>query len=1085
MHKLLVANRGEIAIRIVRAARELGIATVAIHAGDDAASLHVRHADEAFALPGDGPAAYLDQQAIVGIATRAGCSLVHPGYGFLSENADFARLCADHGLRFIGPSPELLALFGDKITARRFAATHGVPVPQGIDRTITLEEARAFAAEHGAVMLKAIAGGGGRGMRAVHDIARLDEAFARCASEALQSFGHDALYIEQWLPAARHIEVQVVGDGSGAACHLWERDCSIQRRHQKLIEIAPAPALAPATRTRLLELAVMLAREARYASLGTFEFLVSGEDIRFIEANPRLQVEHTVTEEVTGIDLVQTQIRIALGASLAELGIAQPPATRGFAIQARINLETLDEHGTPLPQAGRLTAYTPPSGPNVRVDGYGYTGYATSPRYDPLLAKVIARGTSFGNAAGNLVAALREFHIEGVATGLPLDLAVLRHPDFVAARFDTAFIADHLADLLQASRMQAMIVPVATDAGAVPAAAPEDLPDDGATIAVRAQMTGIVLSVAVTPGGTVRAGDPLAVIEAMKMEQVIRAPVDGEIVVVVASAGATVTPSSGLMRIRPLSNVGETGLAAQSAPATDEGWAREVAELEHRRDMARAMGGQAKLARQHADGKRDVRARISALLDPDSFEEIGALAGFASYDDDGNLLGVQPANFVAGTGRIEGRKIVVGADDFTLRAGSGDAAIHEKQIFSERYAGQMRLPVVRLLDGASGGGSVKMALEHGFHYLPVNPGWDAVVDNLSLVPVVAACLGPTVGLGAARLVMSHLAVMVTGIGQVFTAGPPVVQSATHKKLTKEELGGIDIHRENGVIERFFRNEEEAFGAIRRFLSYLPRSVYELAPRAPCADPADRREEALLSAVPRSERQVYAIEPILDAIFDRNSVFRYAEYGGSTYTALARLNGYPIGVVATDVRMGATMNAQGAQAVTRLVDLCETFHLPLVSLTDQAGMAIGSVAEREGTIRHGARAIAAIYQARIPQAEIIVRRVFGVGGAGAVNRHRASRSWAWPSAIWGSLPQQGGIEAAFRAELDKVPDRQAAVAHIERQLTHIASPFRTAEHFGVQDIIDPRATRALLCDWVEDAWRLLPDRTGRPAFGARP
>jgi acetyl-CoA carboxylase carboxyltransferase component len=514
-------------------------------------------------------------------------------------------------------------------------------------------------------------------------------------------------------------------------------------------------------------------------------------------------------------------------------------------------------------------------------------------------------------------------------------------------------------------------------------------------------------------------------------------------------------------------------------------WTPEIEEIRRRRGLAQAMGGPEKVERQRASGRLTVRERIGLLADAGSFAEIGALTGFASYDGSGRLASILPANFVAGTARIDGRTVMVGADDFTVRGGSGDAAIHAKQIYSEQYAGEMRMPVVRLLDGASGGGSVKMAQEAGYSYLPVNPAWDAVVGNLSLVPVVAACLGPTVGLGAARLVMSHLAVMVTGVGQLFTAGPPVVRGGTGEDLTKEELGGAGVHRGNGTIERFADTEDDAFGVIRGFLSYLPGSVHEIPPHRPCDDPAGRRDQALAAAVPRNSRTPYRIRPIMEAIFDRGSVFTYAEYGGATVTALARLDGHPVGVLATDPYKGTTMSVEGAQAITRLVDLCETFHLPIVSLTDQGGITIGRVAEERGTIRHGARAIAAVYQARVPQAELIVRRVYGVAGAGIVNRHRAGRSWAWPSGDWGSLPVQGGVEAAFRAQLEQAEDPEAEIERIRHTLAAIGSPFRTAERFGVQDMIDPRDSRPLLCAWVREAYRVLPGLTGRPSFGTRP
>jgi acetyl-CoA carboxylase carboxyltransferase component len=529
---------------------------------------------------------------------------------------------------------------------------------------------------------------------------------------------------------------------------------------------------------------------------------------------------------------------------------------------------------------------------------------------------------------------------------------------------------------------------------------------------------------------------------------------------------------------------GERAGGAEPVPGRGE-WLPEVEEIGRRRELALGMGGPEKVRRQTEAGRLTVRERIARLADPGSFAEIGALTGFGQYDADGALTAMLPANFVAGTATIGGRPVMIGADDFTGRGGSGDAAIHAKQVFSEQYAGEMRLPVVRLLDGASGGGSVKMTLDTGYTYVPVNPGWDAVVANLSLVPVVSACLGPVVGLGAARLVMSHLALLVEGVGQLFTAGPPVVLGGTGEILTKEELGGAAVHRRNGTIERFAASEDEAFRIIEAFLSYLPASVHAVPKAADCADPAGRREEMLLSAVPRDPRQPYRIWPVLEAIFDRDSVFRYAEYGSATVTALARLGGHPVGVIGTDPYRGTTMSLEGAQAITRLVDLCETFHLPLVSLTDQGGITIGRVAEERGTIRAAARAIAAIYQARVPQAELIVRRVYGVAGAGMINRHRVGRSWAWPSGDWGSLPVQGGVEAAFRAQLASAEDPAAVAAHIRRRLAALTSPFRTAERFGVQDLIDPRDSRPLLCAWVKDAYRVLPELTGPPAFGTRP
>lgn len=1079
--RVLVANRGEIAVRIIRAVHELGGVAVAVYADDDAASLHVARADAAIALPGSGPAAYLDVQSIVSAAADCGAQAVHPGYGFLSENAGFARALHEAQITFIGPSPEVLDALGDKVAARTLALRVGVPVPPGLDGPVTIAQARRFFDDHGPLMLKAVAGGGGRGMREIHRAEDLDDEFDRCASEARGAFGEDALYVEKLITNARHIEVQVVGDAEGRVTHLWERDCSIQRRHQKLIEIAPAPELAESLRTEILHAAVELAMAAGYVGVGTVEFLVTDDTFWFLEANPRVQVEHTVTEAITGVDLVATQIRLAEGATLEACGIRTPPEPRGFAIQARVNAEQLDADGVPRPGAGTLTAFEVPSGPGVRVDTAGCSGAIVSPRYDPLLAKVICDGPDFHTAGRRAAAAIEEFVVDGVSTNQALLHAILTNPEFLAGACNTSYVAAHLAELGgHVLPHRSLRRPQGRDhrSGAVEFTVPEGLE------VVQAPMSGVVQSIAVDVNSDVPEGAVLVVLESMKMEHVVRADRGLRVARVLATPGDLVESGTPLLAIEHRVHAG-TATAESIVGQVDEDWSAEVEEIRWREQLAAGLGGTDKIARQHHQGKLTARERIDRLIDPGSAIEVGGLAGFAGREDGGRTVTVAPTNFIGGTARIDGRKVVIGVDDFTRRGGSGDAAIHQKQVFLERYAHEMRLPMVRLLDGQSGGGSVKMALDAGYTYIPVNPGWDAVVGSMSVVPVVAAGLGPTVGLGAARLVMSHLAVLVEGVGQLFTAGPPVVSNATGENLTKEELGGAEVHRANGSVERVVASEDCAFSVIRQFLSYLPTNVDELPPVRPTDDPVDRREESLLSAIPRNPRRPYAIGPILDAIFDAGSVFRYAEYGGGTVTALACLDGHPVGVIAADPFQGATMSVEGALAITRLVDLCETFHLPIVSLTDQAGMTIGLAAERRATIRHGARAIAAVYQARVPQAEIVLRRVYGVGGAGIVNRHRALRTWAWPSGDWGSLPVQGGIEAAFRGQLADAADPATEAQRLQSELEALGSPFRTAEKFGVTDLIDPRASRALLCDWVLDAYRIIPAQLGRPAFGTRP
>lgn len=510
-------------------------------------------------------------------------------------------------------------------------------------------------------------------------------------------------------------------------------------------------------------------------------------------------------------------------------------------------------------------------------------------------------------------------------------------------------------------------------------------------------------------------------------------------------------------------------------------WDAELEELDRRRRLAEAMGGDEKVARQHERGKLTVRERIQRLLDDDSFDEFGALAGTGRYGPDGELEAFQPTNMIAGRGRIDGRRVVVEGDDFTVRGGAADATIWEKLVMAEQMAHELRLPLVRLLDGTGGGGSVKMLdAPDARTYVPYNPGWEHVVSNLETVPVVTLALGPVAGLGAARLVSSHFSIMVRELSQVFVAGPPVVNHLGVEEVDKESLGGWKIHSRNGVVDALASDEAEAFAMARRFLSYLPSSVNELAPRTDPTDDPDRTDPELRAVVPRDPRTVYRMRSIIDSVFDDGSFFETGSmWGRSAITGLARLDGWPVAVLANDpFHYGGGWTADAAQKVTRFVDLAETFHLPVVNFVDNPGFVIGTEAERAGTIRHGTRALTAVYQASVPWCSILVRRVFGVAGAAHSNRSRFQYRYAWPSGDFGSLPIEGGIQAAYRAELERAADPDALLEEITERLDRVRSPFRTAEGFLVEDIIDPADTRPLLCEFASIAAPLRANTSAR-------
>jgi acetyl-CoA carboxylase carboxyltransferase component len=498
-------------------------------------------------------------------------------------------------------------------------------------------------------------------------------------------------------------------------------------------------------------------------------------------------------------------------------------------------------------------------------------------------------------------------------------------------------------------------------------------------------------------------------------------------------------------------------------------WQPELDDLARREDFARQMGGVDKVKRQRDQGRLNVRERIDKLVDNGSFHEMGAVAGTGEYDAGGDLQKLTPANCIFGRARIDGRTVVVVGDDFTVRGGSADAAISAKPLMAEEMARDFRLPIIRVIEGSGGGGSVKTIETKGAANLPGGIGgtrWYATTTgNMARVPVVGLGLGSVAGLGAARLAASHYSVM-TKTSAMFVAGPPVV-ARLGQQLDKQELGGWQIQTKAGAIDHAVDTEEEAFECAKRFLSYLPSSVHELPPTLPCDDDPERSDEKLMKAVPRNKRQVYKMRPIIETLVDKGSFFEIGQnFGRSIIAGLARLEGRAVLLLASDpYHYGGSWTSDTCDKVIRFVDLAETFHLPVVYLMDCPGFMIGLEAEKTATIRHGVRAMAAVNQSTVPWCTIIVRNAFGVAGVVHQPADRYSMRYAWPSASWGSLPLEGGIEAAYRADIEAAEDPQAKMREIEDRLNKLRSPFRSAEKFWVEEVIDPRKTRSLLCEFA--------------------
>ncbi|MEA2626625.1 MAG: hypothetical protein QOD06_2670, partial [Candidatus Binatota bacterium] len=1109
---LLVANRGEIAVRIFRAAAALGMRTVAVFSEDDARSLHVRRADEARPLRGAGPAAYLDSEQIVAAAKGARADAIHPGYGFLAESAAFAERCAEEGITFVGPTPELLALLGDKGRARALADRSGVPILAGTTGPTSIEEAREFFASlpRGAsVLLKAIAGGGGRGMRVVGDAGALEDAWARCRSEAASAFGNGDLYVEQYLPRARHVEVQIVGDASGRARHLGERECTLQRRHQKLVEIAPSPSLSPALRERVTAAAVRLAESVAYRSLGTFEFLIDGDgdpespSWYFIEANPRLQVEHTVTEEVTGVDLVETQLRIASGRTLAELGLDGTVPSRGFAVELRVNMETMGPDGVARPSGGTLTAFEPPSGPGVRTDTFGYSGYVTSPRFDSLLAKVVAHSPSadFRDALARGYRALCEFRIEGVATNIDLLQALLRHPDVLANRVHTRFVEEHAAELASAAgdghprlffersaptaRSGAALAGARIDsadplavlehgksAAGSPAALDEAAWHDGpGTVPIRAAMQGTIVAVEAREGDRIRAGGPLLVMEAMKMEHVIAADRSGVVRRIEVAKGDAVFEGHVLAVLEETDMKAEVGDAAEAVdldiPRSD------LQEVLDRHAIGHDAERPEAVARRRKTGQRTARENVEDLCDPGTFVEYGALVIAAqrqrrSVED---LIRATPADgLVAGVGLVNGdvfdrsaAECAVLAYDYTVLAGTQGQQNHRKKDRLFELAARSRLPVVLFTEGGGGRPGDTDGL--------VVAGLDCLAFQLfgklsGLVPLVGINSGRCFAGNAALLGCCDV-VIAARDSNVGMGGPAMIEGGGLGVFRPEEVGPMAVQVPNGVVDLPVADEAEGVRVARKYLAYFQGSLREWE----CAD-----QRLLREVIPENRLRVYDVRSVIQLLADRESVLELRrEFGRGMVTALARVEGRPLGIIANNpTYLSGAIDPDGADKAARFMQLCDAFDLPILFLCDTPGIMVGPEIEKRALVRHAARMFVVGASLTVPFFTIVLRKGYGLGAqlmAGGSFKAPAFLV-AWPSGEFGGMGLEGAVRLGFRKELEAIADPDERRAVFEKMVAAAydhGKAVNVASAFEFDDVIDPVQSRT----WILSALRSAP------------
>ncbi|ADU39610.1 carboxyl transferase domain-containing protein [Variovorax paradoxus] len=1082
--KVLIANRGEIAVRLVRALRDLGIASVAVHARDDAAALHVQLADVAVALDATGPSSYLDVAALIAVAKAEGCDAVHPGYGFLSERADFAEACADAGLAFIGPTPEQLGLFGDKARARELATQCDVPVMPGSAGAVTLAEAQAFFAEQHAqgagVMVKAIGGGGGRGMRAVLNAADLPEAHARCMSEAKAAFGIEGVYVERLMRNARHIEVQVLGDGQTVAS-LGERECTLQRRFQKLVEIAPSPSLPEALRAQVTQAALRMAKTVGYRGLGTFEFLVDVASATlpfvFIEANPRLQVEHTVTEAVTGLDLVQLQIAVASGESLGALGIDDDRTApqRGFAVQWRINAETLDAQGNARPSGGTLARFDLPSGPGVRVDTHGYAGLAPSPHYDTLLAKLIVHSPSpnFADALRRSLRALDECRIDGIATNLSLLRAIAARPEFGTQAVHTRFVEAHLGDLLAAAaaleKHAKQIAPVAAEA----LTSADDEADD---LTVKAPMPAKLVQFEVAVGDVLPAGAQLGVLEAMKMEHLLHAPFAGRVIALLAEPGDYLVEGQSLVRLEA---VDAQAVEAEARTEHDLDAIRpDLQKVIDRHAPTLDANRKPAVDKRHAQGGRTARENIADLCDtaadPGNFIEYGALAIAAqtrrrTLED---LIANTPADgMVTGLGSINAKQFgpeksrcAVLAYDYTVLAGTQGMRNHHKTDRLLAVAHQLQLPVVLFAEGGGGRpGDTDMPIVAGLN----NHTFSQFAALSGKVPVVGIVHGRCFAGNAALLGCADVIIATRG-SNIGMSGPAMIEGGGLGTFAPEQIGPSSVQSRNGVIDILVEDEAAAVAAAKQYLSYFQGPTTDWQ----CADPRTLRH-----VVPENRLRVYDVRAAMRGVADTGSLLELrAGFGAGIVTALARIEGRPVGLMANNPHhLGGAIDVEAADKSARFMQLCNAHGLPIVSLCDTPGFMVGPEIEAQAQVRHVCRMFMVASHLRVPFFAVVLRKGYGLGAQAmtAGGFDAPVFTVAWPTGEFGAMGLEGAVRLGFRKELAAVPEgaeRDALFKKLVAQQYANGEAIHMAQTLEIDAVIDPAETRTWLVRGLTSATR---------------
>mmetsp|Transcript_91628 Transcript_91628/g.203409 ORF Transcript_91628/g.203409 Transcript_91628/m.203409 type:complete len:1162 (+) Transcript_91628:64-3549(+) len=1116
--RLFIANRGEIACRIHRAAKALGIETVGVYTEEDAGGLHRQTVDKAIALPkGATPVApYLDAQAMAALAAAEGCNAVHPGYGFLSENEEFALACEAKGVTFVGPTPTTIDLFGDKTKAKAVAAKANVPILESSPGMTSSAEAQAFLQKTPMkfpLLLKASYGGGGRGQAVVEKPEDFAESFDKCSKEAEMSFGRAEVFIERYLRTARHIEVQILGDGTRCV-HLFERDCSVQLRKQKVVEIAPSRNMSPVLRERICGSAVAMCESVGYRNAGTVEFLVEG-DLRddkagfyFLELNPRIQVEHTITEEITGKDLVQMQLRIAGGETLTGLGMEQKALSfNGFAVQVRVGL---------MPGGGgKVTEYKEPAG--SRVDSSIAAGTEAVTAYDPMIAKLIVKGATFDEALANAQKGVADYICGGLKLNKDFLERILHHEELAKEGVHTTWVED-LKLHMPAKKASA------AGGGA------------GTIFQVEAPFSGQVTEIKAQVGDIIEAGKAVVILSAMKMLNDVASDRPAKVLEIMVKVGDQVNEGVVLLRLEatgdapaeeelaplpaattrraPAAGGGDNGQSVASAwysggAPEDEPYATPVirskakasdpayqkrmehnlglcGELQRRIDIVKKGGGGRGEQLHRSRGKNLVRERIQKVIDKGTqMMELSPLGGWEMYGG-----GIHSGGVVAAIGVVGGRECMFIGTDATIKGGVSFPVGYKKWLRAQEVAEQNHIPCIYLIDGggakldsqAGGGGGKKTDRDTSYEgALPAQfvEGGKQFYNQARMsalgIPQIAVVCGMCTAGGAYTPAMCDETIIVKDNGTVYLGGPPLVKAATGEDADEQTLGGAVMHTsKSGTCDHFAPDEDTALAMCRQVIENLAgrnhRSVLlnRSEPEPPIYD-----AESLLGVIPESTNIPFDIREVIARLVDGSRFHEFkAKYGPTMICGWAHIEGYPVGILGNN----GMLFSESAIKATHFIQICGKRGVPLIFLHNITGFIIGTSYEQGGITKDGAKMINAVSNVPVPKISIVCGGSFGAGNYAMCGPAFNPRfTFLWPGArisVMGG-EQAAGVVAIVRqnglkrdGKTPMTPEQEEA---LKRPIINSMESKNSAWHSSAgafdDGIIDPRDTRRVLAQAI--------------------